>query len=134
MVLKEIESQLKTKFKKCSILYFKNTAQLLRNDVFAMVIAEMQENVPFVLDVLNLCCHRKQDNCRVAMIATIFGMTMQSRVKQLSAIQRLYSGLCIRYHADNVVNININVIIRQKLHACAHDNSFLYEYLDEKLG
>lgn len=38
-------------------------------------------------------------------MATMYGMIMQSRNKQSSALQRVYTALVIRSHADNMVSL-----------------------------
>jgi hypothetical protein len=40
---------------------------------------------------------------KITTLATIYGLIIQSRDHLASGIQRLYSSLAIRYHADNKV-------------------------------
>jgi len=46
--------------------------------------------------------HESADR-RIATIATIYGMILHSRNSRASGIQKLYSSLLLRYHADNKV-------------------------------
>lgn len=42
---------------------------------------------------------------KIATVGTIYGMILNCRNKKASTIQRLYTALAIRYHADNKVQL-----------------------------
>lgn len=58
---------------------------------------------------------------KVATVATIYGMVMHSRNNRASAIQRMYSSLFIRYHADNKLMHRLN-----QVHITMSDSSKRY--------
>jgi len=42
---------------------------------------------------------------KLVTVGTIYGMILNCRNKKASVIQRLYTALAIRYHADNKVQL-----------------------------
>lgn len=65
---------------------------------------EMQECCPLLLEVLSTSLGTMDaPEKKIATLATIYGMLIHSRDPLASGIQRMYSTLAIRYHADNQV-------------------------------
>lgn len=64
----------------------------------------MQECCPLLLEVLSTSLGTMDaPEIKIATLATIYGMLIYSRDPLASGIQRMYSTLTIRYHADNKV-------------------------------
>lgn len=64
----------------------------------------MQECCPLLLEVLSTSLGTMDaPEIKIATLATICGMLIYSRDPPASGIQRMYSTLTIRYHADNKV-------------------------------
>ena len=80
----------------------------MKGNAFAKVVKELQVKLPFLYKILRTLLNRMDfqselSSSEIVTMATIYGMVIQSRNKQSSAIQRVYTAIAIRSHADNVV-------------------------------
>lgn len=82
---------------------------ICENHVFNAAVEEMMEKCPILYKVLDKALVDKEpgEYSKIATMATIYSMILHSRNSHLSTIQRLYSAIAIRYHADNKVYINM---------------------------
>ncbi|PJE77548.1 hypothetical protein CI610_03528 [invertebrate metagenome] len=88
----------------CSVLFKKSPLYLKVPHYFESVIAEMSIQCPDLLKILTVALGSKIGlPSRMATISTVYGMILHSRNNQVSGIQRLYTALAVRYHADNKV-------------------------------
>jgi len=84
--------------------YLKDPKTLMEKNVFGLVYLEVKEKCPYLFQVLNCAIGNKvTSESKIATIATIYGMLMHSRNRQASAIQRMFSAIAVRFHADNKV-------------------------------
>ena len=93
-----------------TVLQEKNTCELLNGSIFEKALAELHTKVPLLFDIFKTLLNIQEESElrpseRVTM-ATMYAMIMQTRNKQSSAIQRVYTALVIRSHADNSVSIH----------------------------
>jgi len=114
----------------------KSADTLQNSDVFTACVLEMNKQCPALLQVLVSALSKHESNeKKVATVATIYGMVLHSRNNRASAIQRIYSSLFIRYHADNKVYMYL-VIFRIKFKIQWHTIEmyflFLWVFLDLK--
>lgn len=87
-----------------SILLKKGADILQECNLFSACVIEMQECCPLLLEVLSTSLGTLDaPEKKIATLATIYGMLIHSRDPLASGIQRMYSTLAIRYHADNKV-------------------------------
>lgn len=90
-----------------SILLKKGADILQECNLFSACVIEMQECCPLLLEVLSTSQGTLDaPEKKIATLATIYGMLIHSRDPLASGIQRMYSTLAIRYHADNKVIFN----------------------------
>ena len=85
-----------------SVVYHKGCSILRESNIFQACVDEMHQQCPLFLEVLS-CALGNADPLekKTATIATIYGMVMHSRNVKASVIQRMYSSIAMRYHADN---------------------------------
>lgn len=113
-----------------TVLQEKNSFELLNGAVFEKALRELKTKVSLVGvgDESELTPSEK------VTMATMYGMIMQSRNKQSSALQRVYTALVIRSHADNMLLQRLN-----KAHITLSTSSKRYfmhdlgKYCDEKI-
>lgn len=87
-----------------SILLKKTSDVLQGCNIFSACVIEMNSSCPLLLKILISSLGRYDTvEKKIATLATIYGMIIHSRDHLASAIQRFYSSLAIRYHADNKV-------------------------------
>ncbi|XP_021372807.1 uncharacterized protein LOC110462891 [Mizuhopecten yessoensis] len=85
-----------------SLLFNKDPGDLMEKNWFTEIILEMKRICPDFLSLLSCAVgDAASAESKLATIATVYGMVMHSRNVRASAIQRLYTALAIRFHADN---------------------------------
>ncbi|XP_033729432.1 uncharacterized protein LOC117318570 [Pecten maximus] len=93
------------------LLKLKDVDSLGEKHIFHFILNEMQEKCPTLLAVLNSAVGKKESSDRrFATISTIYGMIIHSRNNKASAIQKIYTSLAIRYHADNELLSRMNKV------------------------
>ncbi|XP_014673544.1 PREDICTED: uncharacterized protein LOC106813828 [Priapulus caudatus] len=108
----EIDSEIAKMSHGSSVLFaMKDPDSLSTDNLFRRTVQEMFLHCPTLLKCLTSALHKSgSTETMVATIATIYGMLMHSRNTKASAIQRLYSSLAIRYHADKELLSNLNKV------------------------
>ncbi|XP_062594224.1 uncharacterized protein LOC134255726 [Saccostrea cucullata] len=102
-----------------AFIFYKGADILRGCDIFAACINEMQSNCPLLFEVLSMSLGTLDSSeKKIATLATIYGMILHSRYPLASGIQRMYSTLAIRYHADNKLMQRLN-----KVHITMSDSS-----------
>lgn len=84
-----------------TVLQEKNSFELLHGAVFEKALRELKTKV----SLLGVGDESELTPSEKVTMATMYGMIMQSRNKQSSALQRVYTALVIRSHADNLVSL-----------------------------
>lgn len=85
-----------------SVLFVKDPFQLMNKNWMREVSSEMSEKCSELFQILFAAIgDRVSPESKLATISTIYGMILHCRNVKACAIQRIYSALCIRYHADN---------------------------------
>lgn len=78
--------------------------------VFDNILLEIKEKYPYLLGVLVCGLGSKGTTQRqVCSIVTMYAMFLHARNNKASAMQRMYTALAIRFHADNEV---MNVVYK----------------------
>ena len=91
-----------------SVLLKKGADILQGCNIFSACVIEMQATCPLLCEILSTCLGMKDTvEQKMALLATIYGMICHSRDPQASAIQRMYSTLAIRYHADTCNKVHV---------------------------
>ena len=75
--------------------------QMLLNFFLKCVVP--YENEPLGKNECFISGEKVPAESKLATVSTIYGMIMHCRNPKASAVQKLYTTLCIRYHADNKV-------------------------------
>lgn len=120
-----------------TVLQEKNSFELLNGAVFEKALRELKTKVSLLYEVfktlLGVGDESELTPSEKVTMATMYGMIMQSRNKQSSALQRVYTALVIRSHADNMLLLRLN-----KAHITLSTSSKKYfmddvgKYCDEK--
>lgn len=84
-----------------TVLQEKNSFELLNGAVFEKALRELKTKV----SLLGVGDESELTPSEKVTMATMYGMIMQSRNKQSSALRRVYTALVIRSHADNMVSL-----------------------------
>ncbi|XP_033729394.1 uncharacterized protein LOC117318526 [Pecten maximus] len=98
----------------------KDVDSLTSKHVLNAAIHEMLEKCPLLLHVLSrslssTTCSLGSETL-IASIATVYGMILHSRNNKASAIQKVYSSLAIRYHADNEMQTARGKVVESRAH------------------
>eukprot|EP00105_Crassostrea_gigas_P014964 XP_011431816.1 PREDICTED: uncharacterized protein LOC105331370 isoform X2 [Crassostrea gigas] len=89
-----------------SVLFTKETGELCKRNWFKDIAIEMSEKCPELFQVLFSAIGDKISmESKLATISTIYGMILHCHNVKACAVQRIFTALCIRYHADNKVFI-----------------------------
>lgn len=92
-----------------TVLQKKNSFELLNGAVFEKALREFKTKVSLLYEVfktlLGVGDESELTPSEKVTMATMYGMIMQSRNKQSSTLQRVYTALVIRSHADNMVSL-----------------------------
>lgn len=109
--LKTINSELSLVSKNgSSVLFNRDPLSLMDPHVFVIILLEIKEKCPYLLGVLVCGLGSKGTTQRqVCSIVTMYAMFLHARNNKASAMQRMYTALAIRFHADNEV---INVVYK----------------------
>ncbi|XP_061179530.1 uncharacterized protein LOC133188164 [Saccostrea echinata] len=121
-----------------TVLQEKNSFELLNGAVFEKALRELKTKVSLLYEVfktlLDVRDERELKSSEKVTMATMYPMIMQARNKQSLAIQRVYTALVIRSHADNTLLQRLN-----KAHITLSTSSKKYfmddlgKYCDEKI-
>ncbi|XP_071147202.1 uncharacterized protein [Mytilus edulis] len=87
-----------------SVLFKSSAKDLSERNWFIDIGKEMLQHCPeFLTLLLSAIGDKITAESKLATVCTIYGMLMHCRNTRASAIQKLYTSFCIRYHTDNKV-------------------------------
>uniref|UniRef100_A0A8W8NTK5 DUF6589 domain-containing protein n=1 Tax=Magallana gigas TaxID=29159 RepID=A0A8W8NTK5_MAGGI len=94
-----------------SVLFTKETGELCKRNWFKDIAIEMSEKCPELFQVLFSAIGDKISmESKLATISTIYGMILHCHNVKACAVQRIFTALCIRYHADNKLLERLNKV------------------------
>ncbi|CAC5425838.1 unnamed protein product [Mytilus coruscus] len=94
-----------------SVLFKSSAKDLSERNWFLDIGREMLQHCPEFLSLLLSAIGDKITlETKLATVCTIYGMLMHCRNTRASAIQKLYTSFCIRYHTDNKLLHRLNKV------------------------
>ncbi|WAR18292.1 hypothetical protein MAR_000130 [Mya arenaria] len=107
--MQELDSQLSCFSGMKSFLFKKDG--LSEDTFFLDAVLEMCKGCPLLAQCIFTALGKKiSEEAMIATAATIYGMILHCRNKQVSGLQRLLTTVCIRYNADNKLLTHLNKV------------------------